>query len=55
MRLTPLAAASWLLADTDSDDVDDGVEIHLGRNPNVAGSVEDTSGAVALNVFTPLR
>jgi hypothetical protein len=44
-----------LLADTDGDGIGDLIERMLGRNPLAAGESPDSSGAVNLRVFTPLK
>jgi hypothetical protein len=40
-------------ADTDQDEVDDGMEVTQGRNPLVAGATADTDALLALTIFTP--
>lgn len=47
--------SNWTSADTDGDGMNDGMEILLGRNPRVAGSVADTGNQTKLQVFTPLK
>jgi hypothetical protein len=42
-------------ANPDGDDLDDYGEYLLGRNPNAAGTVEDTSGVIGLQLFTALQ
>lgn len=41
--------------DTDGDGVSDYLEWLQGRNPNVSGSVSDTSGAIRFEIYTPLH
>jgi len=46
---------SWQLSDTDGDGVSDYLEYLLGRNALQSGSTSDSSGALNLRVYTPLK
>ncbi len=45
---------NWQNKHTDGDDVEDGVELLQGRNPN-GGVLTDTNNTLNLRVFTPLK
>ena len=45
----------WLNTDSDSDGVNDYLELLLGRSPLVAGTTNDFNGTLNLRVYTPLR
>ena len=46
---------NWQNAFTDGDNVNDGTELLLGRNPLVAGTTNDFNGTLNLRVYTPLK